>query len=100
MKAVRRSPHRQDIYLAAFVAHRDCLVVCLEVGHRHDPVLEVHGEIAVHVFARLGFVQELGLYPGIVQLVMHFADLDQKIAPLLVVEREQSLFFASCVIVR
>ena len=51
-------------------------------------VLKVHGEIAVHVFARFGFVQEPGLYPGIVQLVMHFAYLDQKVAPLLVVERE------------
>ncbi|EEX47009.1 hypothetical protein BACFIN_05238 [Bacteroides finegoldii DSM 17565] len=53
------------VYLAAFVTHRDGFIVRLEVGHRHDAVFEIHGEIAVHVLARLRLVQELHLHAAV-----------------------------------
>ena len=54
------------VHLASSVAHRNGLVVHPEIGHRDDSVLEIHGEITVHIFVRLTLVQELGLHAGIV----------------------------------
>ena len=81
------------VHLAAFVAHRHRFIVRLEVRHRHGAVFEVHGEVAVDILARLGFVQEPGLYAAVMQLVMHLADFHEEIAPLLVVERVQAALF-------
>ena len=41
----------ETIYLATSVAHGDSLIVHLEVGHRHNLVAEVHGEIAVNILS-------------------------------------------------
>ena len=64
----------------------------LEVGHRDNPVLEVHGEVAVNERIRLGLIQELRLYARVMELVMHLAYLHEEVAPLLAVEREQAAF--------
>ena len=80
------------VHLATLVAHRYRLIVRLEVRHRHDAVFEVHGEIAIHILACLGFVQELRLHAAVMQLVVNLAYLYQEVAPLLVVEREQAAF--------
>ena len=78
----------EAVHFATLAAHRDRLIVHLEVGHRDNPVLEVHGEVAVNERIRLGLIQELRLYACIVQLVMHLAYLHEEVAPLLAVERE------------
>lgn len=80
----------EAVHLAAPAAHRDRLVIHLEVGHRDNPVPEVHGEVAVNELACPRLVQKLRLYAGIVQLVMHLAYLHEEVAPLLAVEREQA----------
>lgn len=82
----------ETVHLAALVTHRDALVVRLEVRHRDNTVLEVHGEIPVHVIACLGFVQETRLHAAVPQLVLYLADLDKEITPFLVVEREKAAF--------
>ena len=82
----------EAVHLAAFVAHRHRFVVRLEVRHRHDTVFEVHREIAVHILARFGLVQESHLHAAVAQLVVYFADLHEEIAPLLAVIREQAAF--------
>ncbi|GFH99286.1 hypothetical protein IMSAGC004_01689 [Bacteroidaceae bacterium] len=78
------------VHLAAFVTHGDRLLVRLEVGHRHDAVLEVHGEIAVHILACFFLVQELHLHTAVTQLVVYLAYLHKEVAPLLAVIREQA----------
>ena len=80
----------EAVYFTPFPAHRDGIFVCPEVGHRHDAVLEVHGEVAVYVLARLGLVQEPRLHAAVAQLVVHLADLHEEVAPLLAVVGEQA----------
>ena len=92
----RRQRHavhiHEAVHLATLAAHRDRLVVHLEIGHGHDPVPEVHGEVAVNKLFRLRFAQKFRLYARIVQQVMHLTYLHEEVAPLLAVEREQAAF--------
>ena len=80
----------EAVHLAPPAAHRHGFVIDLEVRHRDDTVLEVHGEIAVHIFAGLRLGQEPRRDPRIMQLVMHLADLHEEVPPLLAVIGEQT----------
>ena len=63
------------IDLAALVAHADTFVVNLEVGHRDNPVGEVHREIAVDIDSGSCPVKISGVNAAVLQLVFHLANL-------------------------
>ena len=78
------------IDLAALVAHADTFVVNLEVGHRDNPVGEVHGEIAVDIDSGSCPVKISGVNAAVLQLVFHLANLHKEVAPFLAVKREKA----------
>ena len=84
----------EAVHFATLVAHRNSLIVRLEVRHRDSAVVEIHGEVAIHILARFGFVQESGLHTAVTQLVVYLADFHKEVTPFLVVEREKTAFLS------
>ena len=80
---------KEAVDLALTVAEVYLLAVHLEVCHADSLVLEVQGEVAVHVVTALPHVKELRFHAAVVQLVDDLADLHEEVFPLGDVEGEQ-----------
>ena len=74
------------IHLASTIAHGNSLVINLEVGHRHNLVVEVHREIAVNIKTSFFTTQIGGINAAVLQKVFYLTDFYKEVPPFLAVK--------------